>query len=52
LVLEEMINYGTDYVIVAEDGKYMGIVTVEDVILALSHIVHEQLAEMRAPRPS
>jgi CIC family chloride channel protein len=48
LVLEEMINYGTDYVIVAENGKYMGVVTVEDVILALSHIVHERIAEFRS----
>ena len=47
-VLEEMINYGTDYVIVTENGKYVGIVTVEDVILALSHIVHEQLASLKS----
>ncbi len=46
-VLEEMINYGTDYVIVTEDNKYIGIVTVEDVILSLSHIVHEQLASLK-----
>ncbi len=47
-ILEEMINYGTDYVVVTKDGKYMGMVTIEDVILALSHIVHEQLAEIKS----
>jgi len=47
-ILEEMINYGTDYAVVTENGKYVGIVNVEDIILALSHIVHEQLASLKS----
>ncbi|MEB2835775.1 MAG: chloride channel protein [Desulfurococcales archaeon] len=40
--LEEMVQRGTDYVIVVDDeGRYIGVVTVEEILAALAHLVVE-----------
>lgn len=52
-VLEEMLEYDTDYaVVVDENGAYVGIITVDDVLAVLAHVVHEHLEELRGKRGS
>ncbi len=49
-VLEEIINHGSEYVVVVENGLYHGLITVDDVLLVLAHIIHEHFEEIRKGR--
>ena len=47
-VLEKMLYYDKDYVIVSYDtGKYYGVITVDDILLVLAHIIHDHLEEIK-----
>ena len=52
-VLEEMLEYDADYAVVIDGkGSYVGIITVDDVLAVLAHVVHEHLEELRGRRGS